>query len=327
MSGDRPPVCDYTGSDYQTSFWDQGGRAYEDQAEGLALKRLLPHSGNLLLELGAGAGRNTPRYHGFERIVLLDFSHTQLEQAQARLGRSERYVFVSADIYRLPFVPGLFDAATMIRTLHHMSNAPLALSQIRQVLQPGATFILEFANKRNLKAVLRYLLHRQDWNPFTLESVEFTDLNFDFHPKAVCQWLAESGFIIQRKLTASHFRMGLFKRLIPLKLLLAMESALQLTGNWWQLTPSVFVRAHAVGVGPETLPGPEGGSGYRSPVPSPPTASAHAAPSPAGSGFFCCPECGQALPEEENGALTCPACSRRWAIRDGIYDFREALTS
>jgi ubiquinone/menaquinone biosynthesis C-methylase UbiE len=315
MSGDRPPVCDYTDSDYQTSFWDQGGRAYEDQAEGVALRRLLPASGKLLLELGAGAGRNTSRYHGFERIVLLDYSRTQLEQAQARLGRSECYVFVAADIYRLPFIPGLFDAATMIRTLHHMANAPLALRQIRQVLQPGATFILEFANKRNLKAVLRYLLRRQAWSPFTPEPVEFTALNFDFHPKAVRQWLVESGFAIQRQLTVSHFRMELIKRLIPLKLLLAMESALQLTGSWWQLTPSVFVRSRAVRVDPQTYPGPEERSGYRSPEPC----------APASSDFFCCPECRHALPDEENGALACPACSRRWAVRDGIYDFREAL--
>ena len=66
-----PPVCDYEGSDYQTSFWDKGGREYEDRTEAIALKRLLPKSGRLLLELGAGAGRNTPRYLGFDRIVLL----------------------------------------------------------------------------------------------------------------------------------------------------------------------------------------------------------------------------------------------------------------
>jgi len=330
MTCARPPVCDYTDSDYQTSFWDQGGRAYEDQAEGVALRRLLPASGKLLLELGAGAGRNTSRYHGFERIVLLDYSHTQLEQAQARLGRSERYVFVAADVYRLPFVPSLFETATMIRTLHHMANAPLALRQVRQVLQPGAVFILEFANKRNLKAILRYLLRRQTWNPFKLEPVEFSALNFDFHPQAVRQWLVESGFAVQRQLTVSHFRMGLFKRLIPLKMLLAMESTLQLTGNWWQLTPSVFVRACAIGAGPETLPCPEGRSGNRAPEPCAATdpglyGRTASAPTPAGKGFFRCPECGQALPEEENGALTCLACSRRWAVRDGIYDFRKEM--
>ena len=98
---ERPPVCDYEGSDYQTSFWEQGGRSYEDQVEAVALRRLLPVTGRLLLELGAGAGRNTPRYHGFERIVLLDYSRTQLAQAQARLGNSERTVYVAADVYRL----------------------------------------------------------------------------------------------------------------------------------------------------------------------------------------------------------------------------------
>ncbi|MCH7662312.1 MAG: class I SAM-dependent methyltransferase [Chloroflexi bacterium] len=111
----RPPVCDYEGSVYQASFWDQGGRQYEDAVEAIALKRLLPKSGNLLLEIGAGAGRNTPRYRGYDRIVLLDFSRTQLQQARARLGNSRRYIYVAADVYKMPFVAGLFDAATMIR--------------------------------------------------------------------------------------------------------------------------------------------------------------------------------------------------------------------
>ena len=195
MDKNTPPVCDYEGSDYQSSFWDQGGREYEDRTEAIALKQLLPKHGRLMLELGAGAGRNTPRYLGFDRIVLLDYSRTQLEQAQARLGKSDQYIYVAADVYRLPFVDGLFDAATMIRVLHHMADAPKALGQIKNVLSSGGTFILEFANKLNLKAILRYLLGRQKWSPFTLEPVEFVELNFDFHPKAVQNWLKEVGFL------------------------------------------------------------------------------------------------------------------------------------
>src|SRR5512146_1111852 len=194
-----PPVCDYEGSDYQTSFWDKGGREYEDRTEAIALRRLLPKSGRLLLELGAGAGRNTPRYVGFERIVLVDYSRTQLGQAQARLGDSAKYVYVAADIYRLPFVDGLFDAATMIRTLHHMADAPKALAQVRSALAPDATFVLEFANKRNLKAILRYWLGRQDWDPFGPEPVEFASLNFDFHPRTVDIWLETLRFRIDRR--------------------------------------------------------------------------------------------------------------------------------
>ena len=156
-----PPVCSYEGSDYQDSFWEKGGRQYEDLAEAIALKRLLPHKGKLMLELGAGAGRNTPRYAQYGRVVLLDYSRTQMEQAIQRLGQQHHYIFVAADVYHLPFTGGLFDGATMIRTLHHMADPLLALQSIRRVLTQDATFILEFANKRNLKAMLRYLIGKQ----------------------------------------------------------------------------------------------------------------------------------------------------------------------
>lgn len=295
MAAGRPPVCDYNGSDYQASFWEQGGRAYEDQVEAVALRRLLPSSGQLMLEVGAGAGRNTQRYRQFEHIVLLDYSYTQLQQAQARLGQNGRYLFVAADAYRLPFVPGLFDAATMIRTLHHMADAPLSIQQVRQVLQPGGIFILEYANKQNIKAILRYWLRRQSWNPFSLEPVEFAALNFDFHPQAIRDWLEAAGFSILRQLTVSHFRMAMLKRWVPLKLLVAIDSAAQWTGDWWQLSPSVFVRAQAVGESPVA----ESGT------------------------FFRCPECGHFPLDDVQQAQVCPACTRRWLVREGIYDFRE----
>jgi ubiquinone/menaquinone biosynthesis C-methylase UbiE len=294
----RPPVCNYEGSDYQQSFWEQSDRAYEDQVEAIALQRLLPDHGRLLLELGAGAGRNTPRYQGFERVVLLDYSRSQLEQAQQKLGINHRYTYVAADVYRLPFASGVFDAATMIRTLHHMADAPLALAQVRRVLQPGAIFILEYANKQNLKAIFRYLLRRQDWSPFDRQPVEFARLNFDFHPQAVRHWLTDQNFSIERQLTVSHYRMALLKRLLPLKVLVAADAAAQLSGNWWQLTPSVFVRARASG---------------QTPPPAEPAA------------LFSCPECGHAPLEEQPGALACPACQLRWEFRDGIYDFRAPL--
>jgi SAM-dependent methyltransferase len=257
----------------------------------------------LLLELGAGAGRTTPRYQGFERVVLLDYSLTQLQQAQERLGRADRYCYVAADIYRLPFVPALFDAATMIRALHHMVDAPLAIEQVRRVLQSQAVFVLEFASKRHLKSILRYALRRQSWSPFTLEPVEFVPLNFDFHPAAVRSWLEENDFEIQRQLTVSHFRIGLLKRLVPLRVLVGLDSAAQLTGDLWQLTPSVFVRSVAVGAMAGSVSG----------MPSPEET------------FFRCPACGFSTLEEGGDSLDCPSCSARWAVRDGIYDFRQPL--
>ena len=229
--------------------------------------------------------------------MLLDYSRTQLKQARTRLGDSDRYTYVAADIYRLPFVDGLFDAATMIRTLHHMADAPAALRQVRRVLSPAAGFILEYANKRNLKSILRWLLRRQDWSPFTPEPVEFAALNFDFHPRAVRAWLGETGFRVERVRTVSHFRVGLLKRLVPPGLLAGLDGLVQPSGALWQLTPSVFVRARASADGPQAAPG----------------------------SFFRCPDCGHAPLQAHPDRLDCPSCGRGYAIRDGIHDFREPI--
>ena len=296
-----PPVCDYEGSDYQTSFWDKGGREYEDRTEAIALQRLLPKSGRLLLELGAGAGRNTPRYQGFDRIILLDYSRTQLEQAQQRLGKSEKYVYVAADVYRLPFLAGLFDATTMIRVLHHMADAPKALGQVHDALGSNGVFILEYANKLNLKAILRYLLGRQKWSPFSLEPVEFAKLNFDFHPKAIRNWMENAGFRIEKTLTLSHFRLGLLKRIVPTGILVFLDSLFQWTGAWWQLSPSVFVKAIRAGRDAARVPPYE-----QDDILS----------------YFKCPDCGHSPLIGKTEYLECSSCGKKWAVRDEIYDFR-----
>jgi SAM-dependent methyltransferase len=314
MSELRPAICDYEGSTYQQDFWGRGERQYEDQAEALALRHLLPPSGDLLLEIGAGAGRNTPRYGGFQRVVLLDYSRTQLEQAQARLGTGGGYIYVAADAYRLPFVPGLFDAATMIRVIHHLADAPAALRQVRAVLRPGGAFVLEFASKLHLKAIARWLLRRQAWSPFDRQPVEFVALNFDFHPGAMLGWLNEMGLCPRQVRAVSYFRMPLLKRLLPLGWLVALDGLFQPTGQVLQLSPSVFVRADAPAGGPSA----PAGAFFRCPAcgggelwPSPPNPLSRPRTTRSGEG------------EEEHGYLHCVQCSRRWEVRGGIYDFRE----
>ena len=293
MSENNPPICDYEGSDYQQRFWESGGRDYEDAVEAIALKQLLPPGGAFMLELGAGAGRNTHRYQHFERIALLDYSRSQLEQARHRLGDTSRFIYVAADVYRLPFVEGLFDGATMIRTLHHMAEPQKALAQVHRVMAAQGVFILEYANKRNLKAMLRYLLRRQDWSPYSLEPVEFAALNFDFHPKAIRGYLDAVGFEIERQLTVSHFRMPLLKRMMPLRLLVGLDALLQNTGEVVQVSPSVFIRSLAAG---------------ESSVQEK-------------DGIFQCPRCREAIPGFGHD-LSCQQCGSIWEYRDGIYDFR-----
>jgi hypothetical protein len=169
-----------------------------------------------------------------------------------------------------------------------------ALQQVRRVLLPRATFILEYANKLNIKAMLRYMLRQQKWSPYSLESVEFEKLNFDFHPKAVKTWLVESGFSLQDQLAVSYFRLGVLKKHLPLDLLLKLDAWLQPTGNFFQFSPSVFTRSQATGDTPLAASGT----------------------------FFRCPICETIDIKPHGFRIICNRCGRDWPIRDGIFDFR-----
>ena len=150
-----PSICDYEGSNYRTDFWEGRGRDYEDRVERVAIRRLLPKSGERLLEIGSAFGRLTSEYEGYKQVILLDYSFSQLQYAQQHYGRDPRFIYVAANAYRLPFQAGVCDGATIIRVLHHMQDVPKIFSEVRRILAPNSTFLLEVANKRNLKAMLR----------------------------------------------------------------------------------------------------------------------------------------------------------------------------
>lgn len=294
-----PPLCDYEGSGYRAEFWEGRGRDYEDQTERIALRRLLPPHGRRVVHLGAGFGRMTNELGGYDQIVVLDYSRTMLQDAQSHLGTDARYVYVAADIYRLPLADGSCDAAVMERVIHHMADVPAALAQIRAALAPNAPFVLEYASKRNLKAILRYMLRRQDWNPFDPEPVEFVRLNFDFHPDYMARCLHEAGFRTERRLALSYFRLGLFKRWVPLSLLVTLDRLLQPTGQIAPFSPSVFTLNRAVGdTPPAALDGP----------------------------LFKCLNCGGPL-RRDGDTMICDNGDGRWAVHDGIHDFKEPVMS
>jgi ubiquinone/menaquinone biosynthesis C-methylase UbiE len=291
----RPKICDYEGSNYRIEFWENKGRDYEDRVERLAIRRLLPASGRRLLEVGAGFGRLTDEYHAYQQVVLLDYSLSQLQFAQEQLGKSPRFVYVAADAYHLPFHPGVFDGATMIRVIHHMADVPSALAQVRRVLVPGSTFILEHANKRNLKAMLRYALRKQTWNPYDLKPVEFVELNFDFHPEFIHHALQAAGFSLQERVPVSFLRVETLKEKLSTDTLVKVDSMLQRSGLL--LSPSVFTKNVAVGHTPDNMKRDM---------------------------LFACPDCGGEL-TREGDVMRCARDGQRWAVRDGIYDFKVPL--
>ncbi len=291
---DAPSICDYEGSTYRTDFWEGQGREYEHLAEHKALLRLLPAKGHRLLDIGAGFGRLAPLYRDFDEVVLLDYSRSQLEYARERLG-DRRFRYVAADIYRLPIATNAVDTTVMVRVLHHLVDVPLAFQQIARVLAPQGSFILEFANKRHIKNLLRYPLRRGP-NPFDHQPYEFTSLHYDFHPTWVRQQLTAADMSPQQNLSVSLFRMGWLKRHISPGFLADLDALLQAPTASLTLGPSVFVRSQQAKAG-----APEVADTAR---------------------LFRCPACGYEPLDERSTYVECAACGERWAIENGVYLFK-----
>jgi SAM-dependent methyltransferase len=286
-------ICDYEGTSYRARFWEGKDREYEDLAERIALRRLLPPGGRRLTEIGAGFGRLADLYGGYDQVILLDHAISGLREAQQRLGRAGRFIYVAANLYHLPVAPRSCDTVVTVRVLHHVADVPAALQEIAGVLRPGGVYLLEYANKRNAKAIARYLLRRQVWSPFGAEPYEFAELNFDFHPAWMAGQLARAGFRVEDGLAVSHFRHPFFKRLASPDSLAAADGAIQRVGATWKVAPSIFLRGRLSGSG--------GDAPYA---------------------LFRCPACGGPALEQAPEALHCPACGVHWPVVDGIYDFR-----
>ncbi len=289
-------ICDYEGTSYRARFWEGQGREYEDLAERIALRHLLPAKGRRIVEFGAGFGRLTDLYSGYDQVILLDYAKSGLREAQERLGRSGRFIYVAADIYHLPLAPGACDAAVTVRVLHHLVDVAAALRGIAETLEPQGDYVLEYANKRNLKAIVRYLLRGQSWSPFSLEPYEFASLNFDFHPEWMKEQLHIAGFRLDAGRAVSHFRAGILKRLVPPAILASLDGSIQEISAAWKLSPSVFLRTTRLGNGPTVNGNP-----------------------------FRCPICTATELSAETNALRCTNCDAAWAIDDGIYDFKSPV--
>lgn len=294
-------ICDYEGSDYKTRFWENADRAYEDAVERIALRRLLPPTGKRIIEFGAGFGRLADLYTGYDEIILLDYSRTMLRQAAEQWGHDARFRFVAADINHLPFMSGVISAATMIRVIHHIADVPNALTEINRVIAPEGAFVLEFANKRNVKSMARYALRRQVWSPYTPEPVEFVTLNYDFHPRWMSGQLRSAGFLPQQRLAVSYLRMGLLKRALPLQWMIYADAILQRTAFLGLWSPSVFTRNKRSGSG-EVVDHQDLD----------------------GDAIFRSPRSGAAL-RREGDLLVCDADGTRWRVDGNFYDLKESI--
>jgi ubiquinone/menaquinone biosynthesis C-methylase UbiE len=244
----KKPLYDSPDYDYQ-DYWQK--RKYENKADRLAVKKLLkliPKKGRII-DIGAGFGRLTPTYGScFKECVLVDPSRKMLQKAKKKI-RRKNVRFIRAKAEKLPFKARFFDAALMVRTLHHLKNPSRAIQEITRVLKPNGYLILEFPNKVHLKSILKNILGRkigyfishlpQDIS--THKEVPFRN----YHPSHIKSLLLANGFRIVKILSVSNFRHLIFKKLIPLPLLLSLESSFSVLISHFlpSFGPSIFILA------------------------------------------------------------------------------------
>lgn len=112
-----------------------------------------------LLECGCGGNPMAPLLRDGDRYTGVDFSATGLVEADhSLLSWGGTYRLQEADICRLPFSNGEFDAVYSAHVLYHINNVAgqaAALEEIVRVLRPGGTAVLNLANPRPLLFPIR----------------------------------------------------------------------------------------------------------------------------------------------------------------------------
>ncbi len=238
-------ISDYNGYDYKKIFWEDADRKYEDAADRMAIRRLLPRQMDNFVDIAGGYGRLANEYLPRTKVAtLFDYSETELAQAKEIYGNQLKTK--SGDIYSLPFKDNTFDALLMVRATHHFKDMQKVMDELYRVLKPGGVAVIEVANKKTLPRMFRYWTGKTDQNPFSLEPIHLKEIDADgfynYHPKYIEQIFHNSGFQISEVLSVSNFRSARLKAIFGNKFLINLESGAQKLLASVRFAPSIYYK-------------------------------------------------------------------------------------
>jgi SAM-dependent methyltransferase len=141
--GSRPP--DSVAFDRAAGYYDES-RGLEPEVEELVADRVEEAAGPgaRLLEVGVGTGRIAlPLHRRGRRVVGVDLSAPMLERYRAKAAAAglPPPPLVRADVTRLPFPDGCFDAVLEVHLLHLVPAWERALAEARRVLAAGGLLL------------------------------------------------------------------------------------------------------------------------------------------------------------------------------------------
>ncbi len=294
-------IADYDKYNYDyEKYWknEEIDRTYEDLAERMALSKLLPKKGSLLLDLGCGFGRLTDLYlDRFERIILADYSIENLKKAKKRYGNQSKIYFVALNAYHLPFKSNSIETLLLVRVIHHIEDPLKLLSEISRVT--NKYFILEYPNKRHFLEIIRALFGKSNMNPFNLNPSKRGELFYNFHPTYISNLLKKTGFEPQKIYSVSNLRHIVFKKILGTKFMLFLEHPLQSLFAIGKLGPSIFLLCQKQ---QQNKGGKPEFNNFLN--------------------FLCCPNCESDF-EIRDQNLVCLKCQKNYRIDNGIIDLRK----
>lgn len=226
------------------------GREYEHAAEEMAIKRLLrgrhyQHA----VDVGGGYGRLSKlltKYAG--KVTLAEPSQQQLDIAKIYLKDEPKVSAkkLQADDLKLP--DESVDLVLLVRVLHHLPDPAAEFAEIARVLEPGGTFIMEFANDAHFLNRLRYAAKGKavPKTPVDIRSQanrrggEIAFVNH--HPRTVINMLNAAGFEVEAVLSGSNLRSPRLKKVLGKNVLVGLERVLQPLLAPVYFGPSVWLR-------------------------------------------------------------------------------------
>ena len=238
-------VSDYNGYDYKKIFWEDADREYEDQADRMAIRKLLPKRMEKFADIGGGYGRLANEYlKRAHKVIIFDYSKSELKQAKEIYG--DKIETKSGDIYKLPFKENELDGLMMIRVTHHLKHMDKAMAELYRVLKPGGVAVIEVANKRTLPKIARFILGNSKVNPFDKKVANYKEISkdgfYNYHPKYVEEIFDKTGFKTEKVLSVSNFRNQKLKKILKTDNLVKMEDKAQSALAPIRFAPSIYYK-------------------------------------------------------------------------------------
>src|SRR3989344_3743876 len=236
------------------SYWE--GRDYEHKSEVIALKSFLEKikSIDTILDIGAGYGRLSPLYLFRSKKIILSDPSAKLLKIARNISISKKVKYIQSKLENLnsKIKKGSVDVILLIRVLHHIKDLDEAFFTFNRLIKKGGYLILEYPNKKHLKATFLQLFKGNITFPFDIfpkdlrskKSIRKNDLPFvNYHPDFIKELLKNYGFKIVESRSVSNIRSPYLKKKIPLEVLLFFEKCLQNILSYINFGPSIFILA------------------------------------------------------------------------------------